>query len=278
MKRVAFTAVLLGLLVSSASAQAPVGPFRWQKGQVLHYKVEESTSVDEVVGEEKVQTGTKLVLLKRWQVLDVDAAGVATLQMSLTALRQEMVTPNGETMAFDSAAPDKSHPAMREQLSRHVGVPLMTLRVDGQGRVVEVKETKFGSPAALERKPPFVIHLPAAGPQAGLVWQRGFQLVLEPPFGTGQKLPAEQKYACKSADAGKAIITLSTAIAQMPEAAAERLPLLQWLPQGEVVFDTESGRLHSARLQIDQQLAGHQGEGSIYRFQSSYREEYVERP
>jgi hypothetical protein len=144
--------------------------------------------------------------------------------------------------------------------------------------VVEVKESKFGSPAALERKPPFVIHLPAAGPQAGQAWQRGFALVLEPPFGTGEKLPAEQKYACKSAEAGKATIALATAVAKMPEAAADRVPLLQWLPQGEVIFDTEAGRLHSAKLQIDQELTGHQGEGSTYRFKSSYAEEFVEKP
>ena len=49
---------------------------------------------------------------------------VATLQYSLTRLRMEMTTPDGETMLFDSADPDKGDPKLREQLSKYVGVPL----------------------------------------------------------------------------------------------------------------------------------------------------------
>ena len=56
------------------------------------------------------------------------------------------------------------------------------------------------------------------------------------------------------------------------------IPLFRMLPEGEVIFDTRSGYLRSARTVIEKELTGHQGEGSSYRFKSTYTEEYVSLP
>ena len=61
----------------------------------------------------------------------------------------------------------------------------------------------------------------------------------------------------------------------MPDSLLDRVPLLQMQPDGEVVFDTRDGRLRRACLRIEKELKGHQGEGSCYRFQSTYTEEYL---
>src|SRR5207249_4975021 len=106
------------------------------------------------------ETRTKLNLTKRWQVLDVDAAGVATLQLALASLRLETTTPSGGVLLFDSQDADKSDPHMREQLGRFVGQPLALLRMDSQGKVVEVKESKHGPASRFETEPPFVLVFP----------------------------------------------------------------------------------------------------------------------
>ena len=82
--------------------------FRWQAGQVLSYRVDHQTQATETGPEGKAETKTRLTLTKRWMVQAVDASGVATVQHSLTALRMELTTPGGETLLFDSAAPDES--------------------------------------------------------------------------------------------------------------------------------------------------------------------------
>ena len=46
-------------------------------------------------------------------------------------------------------------------------------------------------------------------------------------------------------------------------------------PEGEIVFDLQSGLVRSARLVVDKELKNHQGEGTSYRFQRSYVEEYA---
>ncbi|HZT83014.1 MAG TPA: hypothetical protein VFA26_22480 [Gemmataceae bacterium] len=276
MVRVGMAAVLAGLAVAAAApAQAPAARFRWQTGQVLTYRVEQNTQAAETVGSDKVETKTKLTLVKRWQVQAVDANGVATLQLSLAALRIETTPPNGEALLFDSAAPDRSSPQLREQMGKYVGAPLAVLRIDPRGRVVEVKESKFGPASRYENEPPFVLTLPEGALQPGQKWERAYKMTLDPPQGAGEKYDAVQFYACKSAAASQATVLLATTVKTLPASIADRLPLLQLQPEGEVIFDTHNGRMQSARLSIDKELKGHQGDDSSYHFQSSYVETLV---
>lgn len=264
-------------VVSNATAQTG-WRFRWQAGQVLTYRVEQATSAAETVEGKRTETTSKLNLTKRWQVLAVDGAGVATLQKTVTAMRLETRTPAGDTLVFDSAKPDQSHPQLREQLSKFVGQPLETLRVDTLGRVVEVKECKHGSPNRFESDLPFVIALPGDGMREGQTWERNYRITLDPPHGTGDKYDAVQKYHGKIVAGSTATVAFTTALRTQPESVADRVPLLQSQPEGEVVFDALAGLVRSARLRTEKELAGHQGEGSSYRFVSVYAEEYVAGP
>ena len=262
------------LAAATVSAQTTPAKFHWQVGQVLNYKVEQTTNESEMVGGNKLESTMKLSEVKRWQVLAVDASGIATVQQSLTSLRIEK-TDAGSTVVFDSAHPDKSDPGMNEQLKKYVGTPLATLRVDPQGKVVEVKESKYAPASRYENELPFSIILPPAGVQAGQSWQRTYQVTLEPPLGTNEKCPAVQKYTCKTVADGAATIAVTTELKAPPEAAADRAALVQFLPEGEIVFDLKAGRLRSASLRIDKELKGHQGEGSSYHYVRTYSEQYA---
>src|SRR5437899_242426 len=114
-RKCAATALIGLFLVSAASAQTDAWRFRWQTGQVLTYRVEQVTNAADTLGDSKAETTTKLNNVKRWQVLAVDESGVATLQLSLVALRIETNPPTGDPVVFDSADPDKSDAQMREQ-------------------------------------------------------------------------------------------------------------------------------------------------------------------
>jgi hypothetical protein len=279
MTRAWLLAALTGLtLTSTVTAQGTAWRFRWQQGQVLQYRVEEVITASEVVEGDKAQTTSKLNELKRWQVVDIDAAGVATLQLSLGNLRLERTTPGGEALVYDSASPDKSNPQMREQLSQFVGPVLAVLRVDAQGKVMEVKQSKFGPASRFDSEPPFDVTLPAAAAAPGQGWTRNYLITLAPPDGTGEKFAAVQKYICANADGPAVTIVLATTLPNPPAAVADQMPLLQLQPEGKIVFDTQAGRLQRAELRVEKELKGHQGEGSSYRLQRTYTEEYVPNP
>lgn len=276
MMRKTILAVLVGLLLASvATAQPSAWRFRWQKGQSLTYRVEQTTSVAEEVGETNTTTRSKLNLTKRWLVADVDAGGVATLQLSLDALRLENTLTSGESLLFDSADLAKSTPQLREQMQRYVGATLAVLRIDSHGRVVEVKESKFGPASRYQSELPFALALPDRAPEPGQTWERAYQIVLDPPNGAGEKYDAVQKYTCMKNATGAATITVLTTLKSKPESKLDEVPLLQFQPRGEIVFDTQTGMLRSAKLAVDREVVGHQGKGSRYRFQSSYAEELV---
>jgi hypothetical protein len=51
---------------------------------------------------------------------------------------------------------------------------------------------------------------------------------------------------------------------------------MQKQPEGEIVFNISAGRVQTVNLHIEKEIQGHQGEGSSYRFVSSYKEQYAE--
>jgi hypothetical protein len=264
-----------GVFLTASVAQArDEAHLLWQRGQVLVYRVEHDIQVSELVGSEKSATKSRLSVTKRWQVADVDMAGVATLQLTLLRLRNEITRPDGEVLVFDSADPKPAEGFA--QFSRYVGPVLAVLRVDSTGKVVEVKESKFGAASRFESELPFVGVLPTSGGlKSGTAWDRAYQITLEPPQGTGEKYAAVQHYRCTGVAGSLVTIALTTELKSPPEAAADRVPLAQSQPAGEIVYDVRTGRLHSASLKVDQEVKGHQGEGSSYHFESNYSEQYV---
>jgi hypothetical protein len=264
------------MAAAGQAAQAQMSwKFQWKQGQELTYRVEQTTQAIEVTADGKAETKTTMALTKRWKVLAVDASGIATMQHSLTALRRETTTPGGDRLLYDSADPDKSDPQLREQMGKFIGVPLATLRVDQTGKVTEVKESKFGSKSTFEAEPPFLLVLPAAEVKADQTWERRYRITMEPPVGTGEKYNAVQQYRCAKLEGAGAVVSWTTTLQSEPRSLADRMPLLQYLPEGHAVYDLRNGRLHEARLTVEKELKGHAGEGSSYQFRSTYTVRYV---
>jgi hypothetical protein len=268
-------AVLAAAAAASLASAQGVARFHWQPSQVLVYTVHETTEATEVVADTQAVTKTQLHLTKRWQVLAVSPTGVATVQLSLSALKFESVTPGGEPLRYDSADPSQSTPDLRAQLGKLIGAPLAVLQVDALGRVVEVKESKYGPASRYDSEPPFVGVLPPDGLKAGQTWERPYQITLAPPQGAGEKVAAAQHYTCKTLAGGTATVGLTTELKAPPASAVEQAPLLGLLPEGEIVYDLNTGRLQSATLKVDKEVKGFQGEGSSYHFQRTYTEQYA---
>lgn len=260
-------------VVAAAPAQRP--QFHWKTGGVMTYRVAQTTEAVETLKDQTLKTTTKLDLVKRWRVMSVDAAGVATLQMTLASLRMENTSPAGEAMTFDSANPAKSHEQLRDEMSKYVGPPLVTVRIDGRGQLIEVKECKFGPESRLQADLPFKLVLPPAPFAVGKSWDRTYQIKLDPPQGAGESYDATQTYTCRMMTNETAMIHVVTALKAPPESAGDKLPLLPLLPEGDVSFDTAGGLLRTVRYRFGQDLAQHRGDGSKYQFRTTYAEDLV---
>lgn len=253
---------------SQANAQHPY-KFRWQRGDVLQYRVQHKTSVIETVGNSSAKASSNLQLIKQWKVVAVDKQGVATIQYSLSWMRHEQKFPDGKTWFFDSKQLEKSTPSLKG-LSKMVGVPIAVLQVAPSGEVLSAVK---GSVERYQAEPPFHIVFSKTPVKVGGTWERK-NTVRTGARGDGDKYEAVQTYTFQKKNE-LATFGLTTTFPKVPENPFDRIPLFQKQPQGTVVFNTKAGRVERATLNISKQLANHQGEGSRYEFRSEYTETYV---
>jgi hypothetical protein len=281
-RRLVFVVVTLFPSAAMADPPAPaVNPpyrFKWQQNQTLTYKVLQRTTVKETLLNDtngkpvSTEAGTSITIIKNWKVKEVDATGVATLEMIITAMKNEILRPDGTKEVIDSANPEDA-----KSMAAFLNVPILTLRVDQQGRIVELKEVRTGSASRLQAELPFRLTLPDTAPIAGQSWDRTFTLKLDPPLGTGENYEFAQKFTCSDIKDGLAVAKVETSLKAPPKALAERVPLVPYLWTGEVYFNVAAGKYHAARLRVKAELPNYQGEGTKFEYETSYAEDVVEK-
>jgi hypothetical protein len=271
------------VLASAVLAQPPAAPpaaprFKWEAGKVLTYRVVQQTVVTETTLDEKTNkpvTGeakTSLTLVRKWTVKDVDKAGVATLEMSITEVKNEFRQPDGTATGVDSSKPEDA-----KTMAAFLNAPIVVVRMDARGQLVEVKEAKGGTAARLHAELPFRVVLPDAAVAANATWDRPFAVKLDPPHGTGESYDFVQKYTSKGAKDGLFTVGVETALKVAPKGVSEQVPLVPMLWTGDVYFNTAAGKYHAARLRVKSELVNHQGEGTKFVYESSYAEDAVEK-
>ncbi len=272
------------LLPNPVHAQMPLR-LKWQMGQVQTYAVEHTTTITETIPLQKnakpttTVTTTKLNITRKWTVKAV-ADDVATLEMSIGAIRQEVTKPiigtDGKP-AMDTLVLDSATPEGAKQVAEFLNKPILTASVNAFGSVANIKATTGEQAVArLQAELPFRVLLPQNAPAANATWDRTFAIKLDPPVGTGESFDAKQTYAFKGIIGDRATIGVATALVAAPKDPTELQPLLPWLWEGEVVIDAKAGRYLGAKLTAKKELANHAGNGTKFVFASEYIETALE--
>jgi|GEM_PF-4842452 len=278
-----FAGVLMGLIslvsVHDVRAQDGVAAFRWQKDQVFRYKVDHKTVAKDTRGQVENEVQTQINLIREWKVLEVDAKGRAKIQLKLLALKSATKRPDGEVLQFDSEKPDDATPQLRDQLARFIGEPVAFLEVDSLGKVERVIENRFGSSSRFETDPPFGVVLPGTAIKNGDSWVRTVHFT---PVGSnlpvpgGGNLEARVKTTCAAATASSLTLRTAAQIGKQPEGIPERISLLQYFPDTEVVLDAPGVPPKLIVSKIDRSLKYGEKEESLYRLVSEYRETRID--
>jgi hypothetical protein len=192
--------------------------------------------------------------------------------MQLTAVRNEFRRPDGTTELRDSANPEQA-----KEMAEFLNKPVVVVRIDARGQLVEVKEAKTGSETRLYAELPFRLTLPDAGPAPGQAWDRTFSIKLDPPAGTGEAHEFVQKYTCKGVKDGLAVVGVETALKAPPKTTGEQVPLVPMLWTGDVYFNVAAGKYHAARLTTKAELPNHLGAGTKFVYQSTYTEDAADK-
>lgn len=269
---------LLVLVLGVAPVFGQTAPLRfaWQPGQMLSYKVSQTTTVDELTLDEKakkptpVKTVTTLTSTKKWTVSEVDKAGVATLDLSVTAMKQDVTQTVGDAKpilrALDSANPDDA------KAMTFLGKPILTVKIDAQGQLLDAKSENPAAADRLKVELPFRLVLPDGVPVKDARWSRPISIKLPPPLGTGEKFDATQRFTFQGMKDDYAVIGLATELKEQPSDAAVMPALMPLLWEGNLFFDTKNGRYHGAKLSVKKEVSDHQGTGTKFTYASEYTE------
>jgi hypothetical protein len=204
-------------------------------------------------------------------------------------MRRE-IRPPGQK---DPIVIDSADPAQQAELAAFLNKPVVRVKVDALGKLVAAESLTgdAGGTARLQADLPFRLTLPDQPPAANQAWERPFAVKLDPPHGTGESYDAVQKYTYKGVAQSLAVIGVSTALkaapatatisgaqnaAPAPATAAEQVPLVPMLWEGDVYFHPATGRYYAARLRVKKELLNHQGEGTKFVYESTYLEDAVE--
>ena len=282
--RPVFALLLLLSLGSAGVAEEPVR-FRFIAGQTLTYSVEQTTTISEATVEEGVAvvagTVTKLNLTRRWAVTAVTPAGEATLEMSLLGLKQVVSRPGPKDKdgkrTVDQVALDSATPEGKVQLAALLGKPILTVRLDALGRLLDAKGDNPATAARLQVELPFRVTLPETFPAVNGTWGREVVLKLDPPQGTGEKYEATQTATYKGDNAGFAVLGFATTLKAPPKDPAELVGLVPLLWEGEVYVHKPTGRYAGSRLTVKREVAGHAGPGTKFTYETAYTEALAEK-
>ena len=256
--------------------------FRFEKGQILEYLVRQEIKVVETsIQEGKPIIGeslTKLTTTRRFEVKSVEN-GEAVLEMSITAMRQEILRRGAADKdgnpTVDKVVLDSGEAEGKEKMAAFLNKPIATVKLNGLGQVLEVKGEN-GSEQRFRTEPPFRIDFPAQEVAVGDAWNREFEIRLDPPVGTGEKYAAIR--TCKRAEdvQGRIVVGVSTAVKGGVKVPAADMPsVIPYLWSGELYLD-KSGRYRGAKLSVKGETAEHQGTGTKFAYESTYVETPVE--
>lgn len=242
---------------------------QFKTGQTNVFLIEQESVITDTLGANTSVVKNRTSVKKEWKVIEVDNGQVATMEMRVLQLNVETTRPNGEIFKYSSASPEGP---LKESLSPLVGPVVAKIKVDSLGRVIQVIEAKFGNASRFEAEPPFGAILHSQIPSKGQQWTRDYQLILEPPAGTGEKIAMHQKYVINDIAGSLVSISVQTNSAKPFANGLEESALAQMMPSGVVVFDLHKKVTVRTEMTIDREIANTAGPGSKCHFKASYRE------
>lgn len=272
---------LLGVVLLAGIVSAEPPRYTWKTGDSLTYQSQMKAMVLETTVEDGTAsttgTVTRTAIRRRWDVTAVDAAGTATMTMTITAWRQELARPGPRDKdgkpTVDRTILDSAQPEMGQTFP-FVGKALLTLQVDSRGMIVGTAPANAS--AALPAGVPFrLVFPPEELMSERAAWNRSFAIVVPPPQGTGESYDAQQTWQWKDTDPERVVYTLATKLKNPRTDVAEMPPLIPHLWEGEVQFDPKAGRYLGAKLTAKGNAAQHHGPGSRYEYEAEFSESLV---
>ena len=234
--------------------------YRFQKGDVMEWNVQQSLRMTLSVQGKTEVTETVSRSTKIWTVLNVSEDGVATFEYKVGNVHMKKSQTDRKDEQYDSRV-DKEVPVAFITLEGAIGVPLAELSIDPLGEMKKKKVLSKYSGAYEENR--IAIPLPKEPIAVGERWS------METPMeirlagdGTVKRVQATQRFTLDSVETGVAKISFRTIILTPDLTPQLQSQIIDKRLNGTLTLDLDNGRLISQQTTVDEEVIGFQGGAS----------------
>lgn len=261
--------------------------YKFQPSETLRWEVEHRSMVRATVSGTTQDSATLSNSVKAWQVTDVQPDGTATIEYRVEWVDMRQKLTGRAEVRYDSRTGAKPPPGF-ETAARSVGVPLATMKMNTQGKLLERKRHEVtdekGKKSATSEKNEnktdawVTIPLPEEAVPVGHTWSIPQDIEIPLPSGMVKKVKAIQKFVLEEVKTGVASIRVSTEILTPITDPAVESQLVQREVSGRVRFDIDAGRILDQQMDIDKHVVGFRGGASSLHYVNRFTERLVTEP
>jgi hypothetical protein len=275
-----FTAWMLALAaVHCAAAGEPEKytlRYKFHPGETLRWEVEHRTNVRTTVTKETIAAETLSLSVKRWKVKEVRTDGTAVFEHSVEWADMRNKTTGRNEVRYDSRKGAKPPPGF-ESVAKSIGVPMMFVTMDAQGKVLRrnrcvAKSQQSDSTAQEQIESWMTIPMPEKPVAIGQTWTLPLDIDIPIEKGGVKRIKAIQQFTLEDVKTGVAVIRVSTEILTPINDPAIESQLVQREAAGRVRFDIDAGRIISQQMDIDKHVVGFRGETSSIHYVNRFTE------
>jgi hypothetical protein len=249
--------------------------YQFHPGETLRWNVEQRTQMRTSVSTSTQDAETTSLSAKTWRVKEVKADGTAVFEHSVDWVDMRQKLSGSQEIRYDSRT-DKTAPPGFQDVAAAVGVPLATITLNPQGKIVKRARNSVKGAAAQEGE--ITLPLPAGPIAVGYVWTQPCDIDVPLPTGGVKKIKAIQQFKLEDIKTGVATIGVSTQILTPITDPAIEAQVVQREGEGMVRFDIDAGRVLSQQRDCDKHVIGFRGDASSLHYVTRFSEQFIPEP
>ena len=241
---------------------------KFEPGQQIRYAVANESQIELTRGEASQSLAHDSLSQKRYDVVEVDENGTATLVLRIEHVRMSASDPDGGAITYDSSSDDV--PLEFSGVDGTIGPPIARITVDPQGEVTAVEDLlKLGTNAdQFDRSNQHtLIALPAAPVAVGSKWKQPFTIRVRPDDEAAGTITVklQREYTVRRIDGPQ--VTLDWTVRPLTPISdpAFEARIAHRLLTGTIVFDAADGRVQSREGRLDREIIGFEGPTTLMR-------------
>jgi hypothetical protein len=245
--------------------------YQFTLGETVRWKVTHEATTETRIQGNSQSSKSRSVSTKVWHVDSIDDDGNISFTHSVESVNMWQELSDRPKVGYDSTK-DTTVPREYEQVAKTVGVPLTSVTISSEGKLID-RKSSLGQPNF--GLGDIVMLLPPKPVKAGSKWTEPAEIQIREANQQVKRIKIRKLYTLKKVQTGVATIEIKTEVLTPIHDASVKAQLVQQIADGTVRFDVDAGRVISRRMDWDESVIGFSGDDSLMEYLARFTEELL---